>query len=98
METYKIKQDIDLKELKKFGFKKRLGHTGYMRIIDKDEITKQCFVYVSEILNPSIEVLPRFIYICTPLSLSLVHNGNNWIIKDLIDAGLIDKEENENDR
>lgn len=87
----KIKDNIDLKELENRGFKSD-GMSGYVRVFDDgDPIKKQCFVYVGTIINPIIMTIPRVLYILTPLSYSLMNDGNKYAVDDLILAGLVEE-------
>lgn len=89
----RIKDNVDLKELEKFGFKKGFHDGEYGRIIKKDEITSQCLVYISKTINPITATIPKFLYIATPLSITPVNKNNTWVIDDLIKADLVEKVE-----
>ena len=90
MKVYRIKDNVGLKKLKKFGFIESGSGNGYIRRIEQDEITKQCAVCVYFEENPTYNIQPRFLYILTPLSVSLVNENNNWVINDLIWSGIIE--------
>ena len=90
----KIKDNVDLKELEKYGFEKDFSGNGYTRLVDKeDKIKKQCFVYFSLIPNPIYMTVPKILYIATPLSMSLINKVNEYIVDDLIKADLVEKVE-----
>lgn len=90
----KIKDNIDLKELEKFEFVYNQEINGYTRLVDKnDAIKKQCFVYIASGINSiNIGVIPKVIYLCTPIGMSeLEGEGFEYIINDLIKADLVEK-------
>ena len=90
MKYLKMKDNVDLKELEKFGFIKDFSGNGYTRIIDKGEITKQCYIYFSLIPNPIYMTVPNLLYLGTPLSISLINESNMWAVDDLIKADLVE--------
>ena len=89
----KIKDNIDLKELEKFGFEYNNMLNGYTRLVDKeDAIKKQCFVYVATGINSiNFGTIPKIIYLCTPLSIGWLTEGTEWIVYDLIKADLVEE-------
>ena len=92
----RIKDNVDLKELEKYGFIKDFSGNSYTRLVDKeDRIKKQCFIYFSLIPNPIYMTVPKLLYIVTPLSMSLINESNEYIIDDLIKANLVEKVEEE---
>ena len=90
----KVKDNVSLKELEKYGFIKHFSENSYTRLVDKeDTIKKQCFVYFSLIPNPMYMTVPKLLYIATPLSISLINDSNEYIVNDLIKDGLVEKVE-----
>ena len=90
----KIKSEVDLKELEKYGFKEDFSGNSYIRLVGKeDKIKKQCFVYFSLMPNPTYMTIPKLLYIATPLSMSLINESNEYIVDDLIKADLVEKVE-----
>lgn len=90
----KIKDNVDLKELEKYGFIYNQETNGYTRLVDeKDTIKKQCFVYIASGINSmNIGVIPKIIYLCTPICMKeLKGEGFEYIIDDLIKDGLVEK-------
>ena len=90
----KIKDNVDLKELEKFGFRYNEETCAYTRLVDKNNIIKkQCFVsVVSKINSINIGLIPKVIYLCTPFSISTFEeNSFEYIIDDLIKSGLVEK-------
>lgn len=91
---YKIREDVELNVLEKYGFIKDFSGNSYTRLVDKeDKIKKQCFVYFSLIPNPMYMVVPKLLYIATPLSTSLMNESNKYVVDDLIKADLVVKVE-----
>ena len=93
---YKIKNNVPLDILKEYGF---VENNGYMRIIEKDNITKQCFVFVDDAINFNLGILnvPRALYLCTPLSVVAISENNKWVINDLLNANLIEELESKDE-
>ena len=90
----KIKDNVGLKELEKYGFIKDFSGNSYTRLVDKeDKIKKQCFVYFSLIPNSLYITIPKLLYVATPLSMALINESNEYIIDDLIKADLVEKVE-----
>lgn len=92
----KIRDEVDLKELEKYGFVYNQEINGYTRLVDKnDVIKKQCFVYIASGINSiNIGVIPKVIYLCTPIGMSeLEGECFEYIINDLIKDGLVEKVE-----
>lgn len=86
----KIKDGIDLKELEKFGFIK--NGFNYTRLVDEnDPIKKQCLVIIPTISNLTNGLFARHIHIMTPLSITQIFDGCEYIVEDLIQAGLVEK-------
>lgn len=91
---YKVKDDIDLKELEKFGFKKDYSGNGYTRILDEnDNLKRLCFVYFCSIPNPIYPTIPKILHICTPMSIDVIDDNLEYLVKDLIDNNIIEKVE-----
>ena len=89
---YKVKDDIDLKELENFGFKKDYSGNGYTRLLDEnDNLKKLCFVYCSSVCNLLYSTIPKILYICTPMSIEVINDNLEYLIKDLIDNNIIEK-------
>lgn len=90
----KIKDNVDLKELEKFGFEYNPDTYSYFRILDKnDSVLCQCFIsIITKITTINLGFLPKSFYLCTPLSATLIDEENfSDDIKDLIQAGLVEK-------
>lgn len=89
----KIKDNVGLKELEKYGFIYNSGINGYTRLVDKkDIIKKQCFVYIASGINSlNIGVISKIIYLCTPIGMKELEKGFEYIIDDLIKADLVVK-------
>ena len=89
----RIKDNLDLKELKKYKFIYNSGINGYTRLVDeKNIIKKQCFVYIASGINSlNIGVIPKIIYLCTPIGVKELEEGFEYIIDDLIKADLVVK-------
>ena len=90
----KIKNNVDLKELEKYGFEYNVEICSYNRLVDeKDSIKKQCFVsVVSKINSVNIGLIPKVIYLCTPFSISILEGESfEYIIADLIKSDLVEK-------
>lgn len=71
----KIKNNVDVKELEKFGFKKR---------IEKSTNQERYVFYVRLVIKISIDVNTRIIKICN-------HNKAYDVLFDLIQANLVEK-------
>lgn len=94
----KIKDDVDLKKLEKFGFEYNVETCAYSRLVDEtDSIKKQCFVSVVNKINSiNIGLIPKVIYLCTPFSISILEGASlEYIIADLIKDGLVEKVDEE---
>lgn len=86
----KIKDDVDLKELEKFGFEYKDGW--YSIVLFKDELRKV------EIGIPNgdyifVEYEPRYIYVelCSAFHVNTLLSYHLDILYDLIQAGLVEK-------
>lgn len=83
----KIKDEIDLKELEKFGFKKANKYAYGYYFKDFDDYFRVA------ICKPIYEHNDREIFIDTPCELYEVIDDYTHLIFDLIQAGLVEKVE-----
>lgn len=88
---YKIKDDVDLRELEKYEFIPKANHNNFLRMIEKDGEATPCFVYISTNIDPIVPTIPRCIYVGTPLSFSQMTESTAWAIEDLLEAGLVER-------
>ena len=80
---FKIKDNVELSNLEKAGFKKDYTGNAYVKIIDNNKQGSKCFIYWCLIPNPTYATIPRVLYICNPFGIHALKKEEIFLIEDL---------------
>lgn len=86
---YKIKDNVDLKELEKYGFKYNSMYYAYTKVFTYGFFTRHINIYID---NPRFQYREMRAYSSIPYDL-LNDEYIESVIQDLIDADLVEKVE-----